>query len=37
MRTHYTPDPKRHPVLDVILAVAIGFCLAMLLVSWWSS
>jgi hypothetical protein len=37
MREHYTPEPERYPVLDVLLAVAIGVCLALALVAWWST
>jgi hypothetical protein len=37
MREHYKPDPHRYPLADIALACAIGFCLAMLLVTWWAS
>lgn len=37
MRTHYKPDSKHYPVLDVLFAIAIGASLAFLLVAWWSS
>jgi len=37
MREHYTPTHQRYPLADIALAVAIGFCLAMLLVTWWAS
>jgi hypothetical protein len=37
MKEHYKPDPERYPLLDVLFAVAIGVCLALALVAWWSS
>jgi hypothetical protein len=37
MRQHYKPDPRRHFMLDVLLAVAIGLCLALALVAWWGA
>jgi len=37
MREHYTQDRQSYPLADVALAIVIGFCLAMLLVTWWSA
>jgi hypothetical protein len=37
MREHYKPEPQRYPLADIALACAIGFCLAMLLIAWWST
>lgn len=37
MREHYKPAPERYPLADIALACAIGFALAMLLVTWWTS
>ena len=37
MREHYTPEPQRYPLADIALACAIGFALAMLLVTWLAS
>lgn len=36
MREHYKPTPQRYPLADITLAVAIGVCLALALVEWWS-
>ena len=37
MRQHYTLKPRRYPLADIALAVAIGAALALALVAWWSA